>query len=310
MVFVKRQINSIENEGIEIRKFFLLSRTSPRLVIQEGVRLAEDIKKFKPDIVHAQYGTMTGFLCSFFWGHRFVITFRGSDINFIKGINSARSLVGKILSNISIWRADAVICVSENLKKSLWWGQEKTVVIPNGVNIDTFCPIPKDEARKYLGLDQFSKLILFNAGGYRAVKRMDLAEQALKHVKKYVPNAELLILDGNIPADNVYLYHNAADCLLVVSDSEGSPNIVKEAMACNLPVVSVDVGDVRERLEGVTPSCIVDRDPSKIADAVVPILLSSERSNGLQKIKDLSEASVASAIIRLYERLDVLCSRG
>ena len=300
MIFVKRQISSIEKEGIEIRKFFLLSRTSPRLVIQEGVRLAEDIKKFKPDIIHAQYGTMTGFLCSFFVSHRRVITFRGSDINFIKGINPIRSLVGKILSNISIWRADAVICVSENLKKNLWWGQEKTVVIPNGVNPEVFYPISKYEARKQLGLDQFSKLILFNAGGYRALKRMDLAEEVLKYIKKSIPNAELLILDGTIPADDVYLYHNAAECLLVTSDKEGSPNIVKEALACNLPVISVDVGDVRKRLRGVSCSRIVSRNPENIADAVVEVLAQWKRSNGRDTVNKFSEQEVAKEIIQLY----------
>lgn len=303
MIFAKRQADAIERKGVDVRKFFLKSRISPYLVFREFVRLFKEFKKFTPDIIHAQYGTVTAFLCSLFLETRVVITLRGSDINFAKGMNPLRSLFGKILSHISILRADAVICVSENLKKHLWWGKKKAIVIPSGVDSELFRPVLKNEARERLGLTGSAVLVLFNRGGGRAVKRMDLAEEALKQVKKNIVNAELLVLDGTIDPSKVYLYYNAADCLLVTSDSEGSPNVVKEALACNLPVVSVCVGDVRERLEGVFPSKIVSRTPACIADAVLEVLLLGKRSNGREKVLDITDEKLAKLITNLYRKI-------
>ena len=303
MFFIRRQINSVAEQGISTHNFFLKSRDSLWQIILEKKRLMREIKTFKPDIVHAQYGTMTSFFCMFCGCKKFIVTFRGSDINFINGMNFFRSLAGKVLSYISILKADAVVCVSENLKKHLWWGKKKAIVVPSGINNNLFHPIPKREAREQLGLLESAVLILFNAGGNRTVKRRDLAEKALKYVRSSIPNAELLILDGTINPSRIYLHYNAADCLLITSDNEGSPNVVKEALACNLPVVSVDVGDVRERLEGVFPSKIVPRDPKCIACAVHEVLFLGKRSNGRDKISEITDERVAKTLIKLYKRI-------
>jgi glycosyltransferase involved in cell wall biosynthesis len=97
---------------------------------------------------------------------------------------------------------------------------------------------------------------------------------------------------------------NAADCLLLTSDWEGSPNVVKEALACNLPVVSVDVGDVRERLERVRPSVIVPRDSAEIGKAISDILKRGQRSNGRESGNVLSSETVSRRIVSLYGTLD------
>ena len=93
---------------------------------------------------------------------------------------------------------------------------------------------------------------------------------------------------------------NGADSLLVTSDSEGSPNIVKEALSCNLPVVTVDVGDVRERLANVEPSRIVERDPHQIGRAVGEILMKRYRSNGRETIQEVTQERVATRILAVY----------
>ena len=87
----------------------------------------------------------------------------------------------------------------------------------------------------------------------------------------------------------------------MTSDSEGSPNVVKESIACGLPVVSVDVGDVSERVRDVRPSKIVSRDPEAIGKALAEILLKAERSNGPQIIQDLSVEKMALRTLRVYE---------
>ncbi|MFA6636514.1 MAG: glycosyltransferase [Candidatus Omnitrophota bacterium] len=303
MIFVKRQVDSIEREGVKIARFFLRSRTSPYLLLKETFRLFKNIKEFKPDIIHAQYGSMTGFLCGLCFGPRFIITCRGSDINVVRGRNFLRPLLRVFLTNLAVVRADAVICVSDRLKNNLWWGKRRALVIPNGVNREIFRPFPKNEARKILGLCDKKKLILFNGNARRKIKRIDLAKETLKHVREKIADVELLVLDGMVDPDEVFLYHNAADCLLLTSDNEGSPNIVKEALACNLPIVSVDVGDVKKRLKGVFPSKIVSRDAAFLAEAVLEILLSGESSNGREMVESITETKIAKQIIEVYEKV-------
>lgn len=305
MIFVKRQTESLIKIGVCVKQFFLVSRTSPVLVCYEILRLRREIVSFKPKIIHAQYGTMTSFicvLCSLFTKTRLVITFRGSDLNPSLNVSRIRSIFGGILSQISALFAWQVICVSEQLKSRLWFKRRKAVVIPSGINLLLFCEIPQTQARKRLGISSRNKIVLFNAANFRKVKRFDIAKEVMKIVMGKVRNVELLVLKGAVDPEDVKLYINASDCLLVTSDWEGSPNIVKEAMACNLPVISVDVGDVRERLLEVVPSAVVaTQDPLEIADRVVEVLKLGKRSNGREKLKEISEEKIAYKIKMLYE---------
>jgi len=102
--------------------------------------------------------------------------------------------------------------------------------------------------------------------------------------------------------DEVRLMLNAADCLLVTSLHEGSPNVVKEAMACSLPVVSVDCGDVAERLQPVAPSAVCVYDPQALARGICEVLIRPVRSNGLEALKSqgLSACAVSERLIKLY----------
>src|SRR5207248_2675126 len=94
---------------------------------------------------------------------------------------------------------------------------------------------------------------------------------------------------------------NAADVLLLTSISEGSPTVVKEAMACNLPVVTVPVGDVRERLAGVAHCHVVEPGPEPLADALENVLSSGARSNGRQFAGSLDVAQSARQVAEIYE---------
>ena len=109
---------------------------------------------------------------------------------------------------------------------------------------------------------------------------------------------------GEVPAGQVPLMMSAADCLLMTSDVEGSPNVVKEAMACSLPVVSVEVGDVVERLRDVQPSRIVGRNPEELGRAVVEILETNRRSNGREiAARELSEPAMVERVKAVYARV-------
>lgn len=305
MPFCKRQIQTLRMKGIDIHDFYLTSRTNPFILLKELVKIYKETKDIKRGIIHAHYGTTTAFFSMFLSllkGLPLIITFRGSDLNktaYADGFWT--DLFGRILSNISVLKAAKIICVAENLKHNLWWNKGKVEILPSGVNTSLFRPIDTKEARVKLGWGINEKVILFYAGKNRSVKNEGMAKNVFLQVKKKLPNVRLKVLEGDIPYERVPLYMNASDCLLVTSYSEGSPGIVKEALACNLPVVSVDVGDVAQRLRGVSPSAVVSRDIKELSDTVQQILLLKRRSNGRSFIQDLSEEEIAQKIINLYK---------
>jgi glycosyltransferase involved in cell wall biosynthesis len=260
------------------------------------------IRRFRPDLLHAQYGTMTAFFSSLCSPLPLVVTFRGSDLLGYSRRPTLRSLAATMLSQAAAFRATEVICVSEQLRDHLIFGKASASIIPSGVDTGIFFPRPRNDARRHLAWNCDERIVLLNAGRDPQLKRLDLAQRAVAFAQTICGPIRFVVLDGDTPPDTIPFVMCAADCLLHTSDSEGSPNIVKEAMACNLPVVSVDVGDVRERLAGVSASCIVDRRFDAIGGALATILSDGQRSDGFSKIHDVSGRIVAERILEVYRR--------
>lgn len=303
MVFARRQFAALVERGYPATAFYLQSRTSVRVVWKERIRFARELRERRPDIVHAQFGTMTAFFAVISSARPLVVTYRGSDLNPVPSISRLRRWFGLLFSQIAALRARAIICVSRELVGRLWWRGSIAEVIPSGIDTKTFRPSDRNEARDRLGWSHEEEVILFNASRLPRVKRLDLAQAAFDIVRLDRPNARLHLLDGSTPPQDLPLIMNASDCLLMTSDYEGSPNIVKEALACNLPVVSVDVGDVRERIEGVMNSFITGRRPDEIAGAVSRVLASRSRSNGVTRISSISLDVTTNALIRIYRTI-------
>ena len=162
--------------------------------------------------------------------------------------------------------------MSAKMRSKLWnISMNKAVVIPEGINLSKFYPIDNIEAKQKLQWDISKKIILFFPS-HAYVKNMPLAIEAVEKLKQKFENVELYMVN-NIPHEELIWYYNAADVLLMTSFHEGSNNSIKEALACNLPVVSVDVGDAQERLKNVSPSILIDNyDSEKISNAILNIL--------------------------------------
>jgi len=301
MIFVKRQVASLQGTGIQCESFLLASRTSPRLLFREWKRLRWAIEEFQPDFVHAQFGTMTSFLTVLSTARPVVISFRGGDLNPYKSRFQIRQRVGRLLSQLSALRATRIICVSAQLKERLWWRRDRVTVIPSGVDTAIFRPRPREAARRDVGWEQDERVVLFNAGTDPVSKRLDLAISSVEEARSACGEIRLHVLDGNASPGLIPVLMNAADCLLLTSDWEGSPNMVKEAIACNLPVVSVDTGDVQERLAGVEFCKIVHRSPGALGKALAEILVKRARSNGHENAMQLSLESIAKRIASVYE---------
>lgn len=303
MIFARRQFSALQDRGVRVRAFYLRSRRSLVVLWREWRRFRHELAAFQPDIVHAQFGTMTAFFAGLSTHLPLVVTYRGSDLNPVPSIGRVRRWLGFFMSQVSALRAEKIVCVSEELMGRLWWCRNKATIIPSGIDTSVFFPMDRKTVRQQLGWDHASKVVVFNAGRMPRVKRLDLAEKAFERVRHANDAAQLVILDGTTPADQLPLILNAADCLLVTSDYEGSPNIVKEALACNLPIVSVDVGDIQLRLSGVTSSFIVSRDPEALAFAVLSILATCPRTNGATVIAPLTLGATSDALENVYRAI-------
>jgi len=300
MIFARRQMQFLAGHGVINKTFLLASRSSLLILIKEFKRLRREIGSFQPDIVHAHFGTVTAFISVFASDVPVIITFRGSDLNRSGGVNFLKWISGHLLSQISALKADRIICVSEELKNRLLWKKRGTVVLPSGVDTSLFVTEDRNKARLKLGWEQSDRIVLFNVGNNSINKRLDLAESSVRLAEAIIGEISLKVLDGNTDPDEVPIYMNAADCLLVTSDKEGEPTVVQEALACNLPVISVPVGDVKKRLSGVAPSTVVEREPQEISKAIVEILSSPQRSNGREFIDALSLENITREIVKIY----------
>jgi glycosyltransferase involved in cell wall biosynthesis len=307
-IWADRQISALQDIGVRVSTFDIGTSHSPLRLRRKWRELREAVRDSRPDIVHARYGTLVAVLsvCS---GVPAVITFAGSDLLPGAGISRLRTYLGICLSNLAALRARKIICVSNQLRQALWWRRKVAVVIPDGVNLAAFCPEPREVARRRLGWPIEPEVVLLDALRDPINKGLDIAREAMVIVRKKRPQAELRVISGVSPHE-MPAYYNAADVLLCASRQEGSPNVVKEALACNLPVVSTRVGDVADRLAGVEPSRLVQREPHQIARALVDILSQRRRSNGRQKVLALNLEDAARRVLEVYRAVQEALPRA
>jgi glycosyltransferase involved in cell wall biosynthesis len=307
MVFARRQMSAVGQNGINVQTFYLSSRTSLSALVQEFVRFRSVINDFQPDVVHAHYGTVTALFCALATTRSLVITFRGSDLNPTTDTGYMRSFAGRFFSQIAALRSQHNICVSQELHDRLWLRLRPTSIIFDGVDLSVFYPRPQEEARQLLGWSEEKKYVFFNLSGRPAGKRLALAEQGIELARRQLGEVELVAV-SKVDPNKIPLLMNACDCLLLTSDWEGSPTVVKEATACNLPVIAVDVGDIRMLLDEVEPSRIVPVEAEAISDALVSIIRAGERSNGRLRAEKISSQSTTCRLIEVY--CSVLANAG
>lgn len=215
-----------------------------------------------------------------------VVTFHGSDVNKYKT---------RVLSALIASRADHSIYVSERLLGSALYSGKNVSVLPCGVDTALFQPLDKIECRRELGWKHDDKIALFSGSFRVAIKNAPLAREA---VLKW--GGHLKELRG-YDRKEVPVVMNASDALIISSFSEGSPQVVKEALACNVPIVSVDVGDVAEHLAHVSNSVLVEPTPSGLARGLA--MVAGERSDGRGYVEAMSMDEVGKKIAGLYKSI-------
>ncbi len=303
-VFVSRQVRSLDQAGVTT-KVICVDRESRRgMLSYAGLarRVRDASSRFQPDLVHVMYGGIMALLVAFSrLDQPVIVSFCGSDIHGQPNAPPLRRMIARVgvwCSRAAAKRASGVIVKSEELKVCLPEVACPVRVIPNGIDLDAFRPRHPLEARRELGWSEDGLHVLFYDSS-DPLKRADLARAAFAKLRGGL-RAELHRMWGIAP-DEVPTWLNASSVLLVTSAREGSPNVVKEALACNVPVVSVDVGDVRERLDGVEWCTIADDNPQALAKAMSELGRAPRRTNGRPAVEGLRLEAVAKRICDLYE---------
>lgn len=299
--FIVQQVNFLRQAGVDVHLFPFRGAKSPTRYAQAWKKAQAEIATGRYDLIHAQWG-QSGLLAL---PKRIplVVTFRGDDLKGIIGDNGQQSTKGQVLKQISrlvARTADQVILVSESLAPSL--PRRDYHVIPSGLDLDLFAPQPRAEARQRLGLDPNRRYVLFAGAASNPRKRFHLAKQVVQILCSEMDVD--LIVASEVSHEQIPDYMNASNALLLVSLHEGSPNVVKEALACNLPVVSTDVGDVRQRI-GQLPGCaIVNNDtPDAIAAVLREVLQRDARINGRSSVLELDEIRLTQEVIEVYRQV-------
>jgi teichuronic acid biosynthesis glycosyltransferase TuaC len=259
------------------------------------------------EIIHAHYGTSA--LVASFAKRKYgrVVSFMGDDI---LGSNRKNgTITGKSLFLAYVNKLNARFFYNYSIVKSAEMYDKlnglKKIIIPNGVNSDIFKPADKEKAAEKLKWDPQVKHVIFVSDPARAEKNYNLAKRSVDLIND--KNIRLVSVSG-IGQHDLVDFYNAADVLLLTSFHEGSPNVIKEAMACNCPVVSTNVGDVKILLENVDGCYVTDPDLQDVQKNILKAIdyrRQHRYTNGRDKLMKmkLDSDSVAEKIIDLYKTL-------
>jgi len=286
--FVAEQFASLKDAGCDAELFLLRGN-----YFKQWKSLRRKIREFKPDVIHAHYG-LTCLVVNLATRRVPVVsTYHGSDINNPKVLR---------LSKIAMWLSSWNVFVSKrNMTLAGVIEGKKALLVPCGVAFSEEQLQTRAEARKALGWSTADKKVLFTSAFDNVVKDPELAKASVALLE----GVELVELKGYL-RQQVNTLMCACDCILMTSKTEGSPQVIKEAMACGCPIVSVDVGDVAERTEEVEGCYVVPtRDPMDIAEALKKAIAFEGRTNGREKILEygLTNEQVIKRIMDIYAQI-------
>ena len=308
--FVEEQARALQLQGCEV-VFFGVQGKGIWGYLRCLPALKRAIKQHQPDLIHAHYG-LSGLLANLQRLVPVVTTYHGSDINKPNILRFSKIAMRLSAHNIFVSQRNVTLALSPN-SLITYRLKKRYTLLPCGVNI----PKPWGELQtqrvEQLTLNQWVqekltagvKHVLFAGAFNNAVKDPELAKAAIHELESKGVKVELIELKGyNRDQVNALMYN--CDALLMTSKTEGSPQVIKEAMACGCPIVSVDVGDVAERVSGVEGCYVVSsREPAAIAKALQQALAFSGKTNGREKIMEmgLSNEQVAERLMAIYKQL-------
>ena len=286
--FILEQAEALKHIGCEVDYFGIVGKGIKGYFNAFGA-LRNKIKSFKPDIIHAHYG-LSGLLANLQRSIPVVTTYHGSDINLPNVLR-----LSKIAMKLSAWN----IFVSQR-NVDIAKPKKNYLLLPCGVNLPNYVEEDICAVKQKLNWNPNKKYILFAGAFDNRVKNAKLAQDSVSLLE----NAELIELKGYTREQVIALFY-AVDAFLMTSFTEGSPQVVKEAMACGCPIVSVDVGDVAERIDGLEACYIAERHPQDIANKLQQALSLNFRTKGRERIIELGLTNdlVAKKLVEIYTQI-------
>jgi glycosyltransferase involved in cell wall biosynthesis len=314
---VEQQVRSLRELGVEVEVevlHFDRKTLGPGVYRGLGRTLKRSVDAFRPDVIHLTYGGVMAYLAT-----RAVpdlpilVYFRGSDLLGSRAEPLARRFtiyLGVLASRRAAFRASGALVDSENLRAALPKRIGENVwIVPSGIDLKAFAPLDRERCRSELGWPPDSQQVLFTASPRRPEKRFPLAEAAVARLRANGRDAELRVLDC-VAHDEVPTWMNASDVVLLTSTHEGSPNAVKEALACNVPVVSVDVGDVRQRLAAVAGCHVAEPTAEDLAEKLELVLSAGGRVDARGTLAEISLERTGERLVEIYRTLVEHAARG
>ena len=299
--FVEEQARALQQQGCEV-VFFGVQGKGLMGYLRCLPALKRAIRKHQPDLIHAHYG-LSGLLANLQRIVPVLTTYHGSDINVPSVLRFSKIAMRLSAWNIFVSKRNIAIAKPTN----------KYTLLPCGVNLPLSWSEMQTQQVEQLTLNQWVqeklnagvKYMLFAGAFDNAVKDAALAKAAINELAIEGVQVELIELKGyNRDQVNALMYN--CDALLMTSKTEGSPQVIKEAMACGCPIVSVDVGDVAERVSGVEGCYVVrTREPKDIAEALQRAIAFEGKTNGRERILEmgLSNEQVAKRLMAIYQSL-------
>lgn len=300
--FIVSQAHSLVAAGVAVDVLYVRGYLGAHAYAKALATVPLTARRKRYDLVHVHYGHTAG--VSLGIAQRpLIVSFCGEDV---LGAPRERGITAKSRAELTVFRqlgrfATATITKSVEMEQALPSAlRARNHILPNGVDLDRFAPRPRADARAQLGWEPDAKIMLFLGNPDDPRKNVALAREAADLVQQRMPGARLHIAWAIEPQD-VPTHMNAADCLLFASRSEGSPNAIKEAMACELPIVATPVGDIPERLEGVAGAWVRPPAPAAFADALVEALHVGRAPAARVAVAPLGLDRVADRLLSIYD---------
>ena len=297
---LRNQGNSLIKKGIHV-DYFSIDQKGLFGYLMNTFKIRKKVKSNNYSLIHAHFG-LSGIvsLIAKTKNDKLIVSYMGSDIHgFIKsdGRISSLSKFFSLLSRMQIIYFNDWSIVKSKEMHDILKIKKKISVIPNGVDFNLFFPLPKIVAREKLKIDKNIHMAIFVSDPNRKEKNYPTAKSAVNLLSNPV---ELRVVH-DVTQEILNLYYNAADLLLFTSIKEGSPNVIKEAMACNCPIVATAVGDVAEIISGTDGCYIVSNHPQDIAEKIKKVLQFNRRTQGRKNISHLESSQIADQIINIYK---------
>lgn len=295
-IFFTQQIETLEAKGVNCTVLVVPGEDQidgdmggtrgAKEYLQFIPKVRRELRRRDYDLIHANYGLTAPYAVTQL-RLPVVLTLWGSDVTGFNGW----------VTKSCAWRCDAITVRSEEMRELL--GRDGAHIVPSGVDLDRFRPIDQTEARERVGWDGDGTHVLFPYAPDYERKNYPLAKRVVEQTESKLGDEITLHTISGVPHEEVVYYINAADAVLLTSVYEGSPNTVKEAMACNVPVISTDVGDVRRRLRDVALSGVGTTE-EELIDHLHHVLQDGSRSDAREIVHEVSWDRIGDRLLNIY----------